>query len=294
MTNSIPASTQSEDRSNRSGIQLLSQEEYAAIAEKLYQGKVLLQDLAHIRYAKGENFSFCSQGLIHIPHQQLSFGFYLNAEQLILVDTGSDGRLAEAVKQLENARNVSHPLRLLLELLELLIADDLSMLQQMEQRLSQLEDELLEHIPEHFYQRIIDCRKELSGYHSYYEQMGDLGEQMQQCLCLPVGEEETRSWQLYINRTDRLHNHCERLREYLLQIRELYQSQIEVEQNKTMTFLTVVTTIFLPLTLIAGWYGMNFSEMLALHWRYGYLAVILISAGIVAAEIIYFRRKKML
>ena len=109
-----------------------------------------------------------------------------------------------------------------------------------------------------------------------------------------LDERELAGWKLFVSRCDRLHSHVEMLKEYLLQIRELYQSQIEVEQNKTMTFLTVVTTIFLPLTLIAGWYGMNFSEMLALHWRYGYLAVILISAGIVAAEIIYFRRKKML
>ena len=54
-----------------------------------------------------------------------------------------------------------------------------------------------------------------------------------------------------------------------VQIRELYQSLIAVQQNQVMSILTVVTTIFLPLTLIVGWYGMNF-EMPEYAWRYGY------------------------
>lgn len=83
-------------------------------------------------------------------------------------------------------------------------------------------------------------------------------------------------------------------RNILLQIRELYQSQIELQQNKVMTFLTVVTTIFMPLTLIAGWFGMNFPDMLMFRWKYGYLFVILLSITLVVAEYFYFRRKKML
>ena len=74
-------------------------------------------------------------------------------------------------------------------------------------------------------------------------------------------DKERSLWQLYANRVERLHDHVELLREYLVQIRELYQSLIDVQQNKVMSILTVVTTIFLPLTLIAGWYGMNFPNI---------------------------------
>ena len=49
---------------------------------------------------------------------------------------------------------------------------------------------------------------------------------------------------------------------------------------------------FLPLTLLTGWYGMNFTGMPELSWRYGYLSVIIAAAIIVAAEIIYFKKKK--
>ena len=91
-----------------------------------------------------------------------------------------------------------------------------------------------------------------------------------------------------------LHDHVELLREYLVQIRELYQSLIDVQQNKVMSILTVVTTIFLPLTLIAGWYGMNFPNMPEFRWKYAYPVVIIASIFIIAGEIVYFKKKKML
>ena len=59
-----------------------------------------------------------------------------------------------------------------------------------------------------------------------------------------------------------------------------------------MTVLTVITSIFLPLTLIAGWYGMNFTHMPELNWAYGYPVIIIISVVIVALCLFWFRRKK--
>ena len=95
-----------------------------------------------------------------------------------------------------------------------------------------------------------------------------------------------------MHRVERLQNHVHLLRENVLQIRELYQSMQDARQNKIMAVITIVTTIFLPLTLITGWYGMNFVYMPELQWRYGYFAVIMISLVIVIAEIIYFKKKK--
>ena len=59
-----------------------------------------------------------------------------------------------------------------------------------------------------------------------------------------------------------------------------------------MGMLTVVTTLFLPLTLFTGWYGMNFADMPELHWRYGYPVVIAAAVILVILEIIYFKKKK--
>ena len=59
-----------------------------------------------------------------------------------------------------------------------------------------------------------------------------------------------------------------------------------------MKVLTIVTAIFLPLSLIAGWYGMNFMGMPLLEWRYGYPVVVAVSVLVVAVLIWYFKRKK--
>ena len=72
----------------------------------------------------------------------------------------------------------------------------------------------------------------------------------------------------------------------------MYQSRINMKQNRVMQFLTVITTIFMPLTLITGWYGMNFRFMPEIQWRYGYMAVMGLSAVILIIEYIIFKRKK--
>ena len=61
--------------------------------------------------------------------------------------------------------------------------------------------------------------------------------------------------------------------------------------NKIMQRLTVVSTIFLPLTFIASVYGMNFKNMPELGWEYGYFIVLLILLAIAVVMIIYFKRK---
>ena len=72
----------------------------------------------------------------------------------------------------------------------------------------------------------------------------------------------------------------------------MYQSQVDIKQNETMKILTVVTTIFFPLSLITGWYGMNFRNMPELHYPYSYFILIGICVLIFTAELWFFKKKK--
>ena len=69
---------------------------------------------------------------------------------------------------------------------------------------------------------------------------------------------------------------------------------INIEQNKIMKFFSVVSVMFLPATLVASTYGMNFDFMPELRWWWAYPAVWVVMLAISVAMIVYFRRKKWL
>ena len=271
----------------------MTEQEFAAIEERMPHKRRLERSMETVRYCKVESFGDNAQGVIRVPgrgeEKPLTFGFYLWRQELLLI--GGGGALGRRLEKLRDPLpGEASPRHLLLAVLEHLIGGDLLYLQEVEERLGEVEESLLGKVPEHFYETVMARGKELSALHAYYEQLIDIGDVM-------TGEatgEETRFWQMFTNRAERLHNHVEMLREYLLQLRELYHTQIDIQQNRVMTILTVVTTLFMPLTLIAGWYGMNFPNIPILQWRYGYAVVAAVSVGIVAAEVLYFRHKKML
>ena len=93
-------------------------------------------------------------------------------------------------------------------------------------------------------------------------------------------------------RLARLRDEAQLLREYCVQVRELFQAELDIRQNRIMKILTIVTTVFLPLSLVAGWYGMNFTGMPELTWVYGYPAVIVGSAVIVLLTLWIMKKKK--
>jgi magnesium transporter len=73
-----------------------------------------------------------------------------------------------------------------------------------------------------------------------------------------------------------------------------YLSSVSNRMNEVTKALTLIATIFIPLTVIAGIYGMNFLNMPELHWRYGYFTILGVMAIIGISLAIYFRRKKWL
>jgi magnesium transporter len=83
-------------------------------------------------------------------------------------------------------------------------------------------------------------------------------------------------------------------RDTLSDLIELNSSNISNRLNGSMNVLTIITTIFIPLTLIAGIYGMNFKFMPELEWKWGYPLtglLMLVTAGIM---VVFMKRKKLL
>jgi magnesium transporter len=84
----------------------------------------------------------------------------------------------------------------------------------------------------------------------------------------------------------------ESYRDIVSSLLDLYLSIISNKMNAVMKVLTIIATIFIPLTFVAGIYGMNFKYMPELEWRWSYALVWLVMIAIAVGMIVYFRKKK--
>ena len=84
----------------------------------------------------------------------------------------------------------------------------------------------------------------------------------------------------------------ETYRDMLASMMDIYLSSLSIRLNEVMKVLTIIATIFMPLTFIVGIYGMNFHTMPELGWRWGYPVVLLSMLGITGGMLLFFRRKK--
>lgn len=221
--------------------------------------------------------------------------FYLASRYLILV-TRMGNNLIESVKReiLENANasnnyavNLS---KILYILLHQLTAMDNLVIKDIESRIALLEEEVMEESHTDYTKKIIDLRKQLLYLKRYYEPLLDLAEGLEENENGLIEADALKYFSILKNQIERLNNNVLHLRDYLTQVREAYQAQVDISLNHIMKLFTVITAIFLPLSLIAGWYGMNFAYMPELKWVYGYPAVILVSAIVAVLSLIYFKR----
>lgn len=172
-----------------------------------------------------------------------------------------------------------------------ILKTDINEMANLEEEITDMEDLLILEDKMDYTTDIIRFRKELLKLKRYYEELDDIFAGVLENENKIISKDGLKSFTLLDKRTDRLLARIVNLRDYITQLREAYQAQIDIEQNRIMKFFTVVTTIVLPLTLITGWYGMNL-KMPELEWERGYLYVIIISVFIVSFFIFYFKRKK--
>ena len=139
---------------------------------------------------------------------------------------------------------------------------------------------------------IFDLRNRLSTLKNYYEQLIDIGESLQENENDLFEEEDLRYFKIFTDKSERLSNNTQLLCDNLIHLREAMDATLNYNLNNTMKLFTMVTIIFQPLTLIVGWYGMNFKYMPELGWRFGYLYEIVLSIVVVGAILYWFKKRK--
>ena len=279
---------------------VLTREEWLSEREHFDMGIELEPDTKEIYLTKAEaNYdsltgTFCIPERDNFPAPDLEFAFALDEKGIVFIDdTGAAARIIEKIRE-ERKWRLPCLERFLYDFLEQIIRGDAKLLENYERELDRIEESILNNDTEKHSARISDIRSDIRDLCIHYEQMTDLGEVLTENENGFFKAENLRYFHLFLNRIARLRDTAVSVRDYTIQIRDLQKSQLDIRQNHIMTILTVVTTIFMPLTLIVGWYGMNFRYMPELESPYAYPVIILICIAIVIGLLIFFKKKKWL
>lgn len=281
-------------------VAVLTSEEWQKNKESFEFGIDIEPDLSEIFLTKAEVNVDSLTGTFAIPDRKnpsgedSKFAFVLDEKGIIFID--DTGAALQLIKNIKTTKKWKLPSleRFLYDFLDQIVKDDLRLMEKYEDELDRMEQSIEdsdENLPSG---RLNDIRSDIRYLRIHYEQLMDLAQEFEENENNFFTVENLRYFRLFISRASRLRDTAMSLRDYTMQLRDLYKAQLDIKQNRIMTVLTVVTTIFMPLTLIVGWYGMNFRYMPELDWHWSYPVLIVISIIIVIASLLFFKHKKWL
>lgn len=168
------------------------------------------------------------------------------------------------------------------------------MLEKMGERLEMLESELLKNPTERILNELHNIRSEILNLRRSIYPLREVVSRLGKMELHPINP-QTKIFinDLYDHSIQVIEN-IEVMRETVTGMLELYMNSISNRMNNVMKVLTIIATIFIPLTFIAGVYGMNFKYMPELEWEWGYFAILAFMFLIAFTMLFYFRRKKWL
>ena len=238
----------------------------------------------------------CLTGTFCIPDREdltkeLKFAFALDEKGIVFID--DSGVVEKIIFSIKAGRRWRFPSleRFIYDFLDFIIKNDFRIMENFERELGFMEDNITQD-EELDPSRVNDMRSYIRDLKNHYEQLLDLGQIFEENENNFFEQENIRYFHLFTNRIERLKDVSNSIRDYTIQVQDLYKSHLDIKQNHIITMLTVITSIFMPLNLITGWFGMNFSNMFGL--KRGYPFVVVISVGIVVACLLFFKKKKWL
>lgn len=254
--------------------------------------------LGQIGFCKLETQQECLVGTLCIPKLLDVLGsryriyFFINQYHVVLVDDEDFSlRLVNRIKR-KKARQGETKERFIFNYIAEFMSRDQELLMQYERTLMHMEEDAMQGKIEDFQHELMPIRRKLLNLRSYYDEIMDMGHELEDNENGFFGKKQLKYFGTLSDRADRLMSRTSHLLEYAQQVRDVFQAQVDARQNSNMQFLTVLSTIFFPLTLITGWYGMNFRDMPEL--KNGYPGVILLSIVVIIVCIVIFKKKKIL
>ena len=228
----------------------------------------------------------------NVPGENHAFSFSLDEKGIIFID--DEGFCNSIIRRIAGTKRLYNPCleRFLYDFLEQIIFYDREMLEGYDHTLDELEDRILDGNTEGVLEQIADIRNDLRDLKIHYTQLIDVCQEFEENENHFFKAENERYFHLVGQRIERLLEMLLTLVDFTIQLRDFCQSKIDEKQNRNLAFLTIISSIFMPLTLIAGWYGMNFKYMPELDKVWAYPLVFVVSVMIVVICIVFFKKNK--
>lgn len=243
-----------------------------------------------------DDYTFTELKILDIETQDDCVALYIRKNLLLIVDVADkDGstkqKFMSALRRYSPEKTTLE--KVIFSFFDVLVSGDIKVIEDIGIQLSALEEQLHRGEADKTFNTILfEKKKLLSGLHNYYEQILDITESIDE------NENEIFSSEhlIYINnitkRVERLREDVDSLKNTVEHLQDAYSSYLDINMNNTMKVFTVITSIFFPLTIIVGWYGMNFESMPEFKWKFGYLYVICLSVVLAGVLAIIGKKKK--
>ena len=245
-----------------------------------------------------EDYSF---GILNIIGDKQEFfklnelNFYITKKFLIFVSKIDLAIFKEIKHDITTKGTLSLSFeKILYNLFDKLTINDYKILSNLEIEISDVEEDVIQGKTKDYVNDILSLKNRLLFLKKHYEPLLDIVEDLAENQNKLLDENSITFFIILFNRIERLNRKVGNLRDYITQVRESYQAQIDINSNNIMKLFTVITAIFSPLTLIVGWYGMNFIYMPEIKWIYGYPFVVILSLAVVFLCIMLFKKKKLM
>jgi magnesium transporter len=165
-------------------------------------------------------------------------------------------------------------------------------MEQIQERVEDLEEELVVHPLQQSLRKINQLKKEMIFLRKAVWPLRELITGLERTDS-PLIEESTHIYLRDVyDHTIQVIDTLETLRDMVSGMLDIYLSGLSYKMNEIMKVLTLIATIFIPLTFVAGVYGMNFHYMPELTWEYGYITVWGVMIAIVIVMLSYFRKRE--
>lgn len=275
-------------------IAVMSQNEFHTLQQFCGFADHIMIDPAQIHYNKLETHFDYYLGTIILPKEEFiqedeKFSFLIKPGRIIFID---HKQIVSSIIQKMTLENYWHEVcmeRFLYSFLDELTGDDIEVLESIKNRVARLEENMGKERNGQFNRDMISIRKRLLVLQNFYSLMIEISHELWENENQCFQENRLYLFKLFAERAERLRGDVQFIRDYSREVREMYQSTLDLKQNNIITVLTVVTAVFTPPILIAGWYGMNFTSMPEITWKFGYVYVIILS---IVVTYLFYRELK--